>query len=105
MTEKLIDPDCRQSKHQACTGDGPCQCQCQCHDLWCVHVYGPDDLIAASTREAADQCAAEINEAFEAIRRPDDPCFPDLKAVVEPSPWDPAEHAQTLTEQPEVYEP
>lgn len=27
MTEPLIDPDCRDRKHQACAG-GPCQCPC-----------------------------------------------------------------------------
>lgn len=46
-------------------------------ELWCVHVQGPDDMLAMKSKEAADKYAADINAL-------DIPC---VNAVVVPSPW------------------
>lgn len=46
-------------------------------ELWCVHVQGPDDMLAMKSKGAAEKCAADINAL-------DIPC---VHAVVAPSPW------------------
>lgn len=38
-------------------------------ELWAVHVQGPDDILAAASKEAADKQAAEINAAFQQFQR------------------------------------
>ena len=35
-------------------------------DLWAVHVLGPDDIVAAPSREAAEKAAAAVCKRFAA---------------------------------------
>ncbi len=37
-------------------------------DLWCVHVWGPDTVIAQPSKEAAELRAKEWSEMFDRIR-------------------------------------
>ena len=46
-------------------------------ELWCVHVHGPDDMLAMKSKEAAEKCAAQINALG----------IPCVNGVVVPSPW------------------
>lgn len=36
-------------------------------ELWCVHIIGPDDVIAYPDREAAEREATEINKGLQAM--------------------------------------
>lgn len=66
--------------------------------LWCVHILGPDDVIAFPDRQSAEREAATINEAMadHAARRPSDDNWPLLKAVVEAWPYSSEEHAADI---------
>jgi hypothetical protein len=80
-------------------------------DLWCIHLIGPDDLIAMPDRETADRQAASFAKSWTDYRNrriaehPDDPSndyFPEVAAVVIPWPTDydgwREEHATALAE-------
>jgi hypothetical protein len=69
--------------------------------LWCVHVQGPDTLIAQPDHEAATKRAVEINATIEQVwnaRTPSE--FDPLKpiAVVALWPYTPTGHAESLAE-------
>jgi hypothetical protein len=64
--------------------------------LWCVHVLGPDDLLAAPSHEAASIFAAKLNERLHnRANAPDDVL---AFAYAAPWPWhdgeDDATHAE-----------
>ena len=62
--------------------------------LWCVHIEGPDDFIAAASREAAEREAAAINAYVERSGegRRDAP----VRAVAMEWPFAPESHARAL---------
>ena len=62
--------------------------------LWCVHVLGPDDVLAAPSHEAAAVHAHGINKAvFGRIGTPDDVlCF----AYAAPWPHSRESHAESV---------
>jgi len=62
--------------------------------LWCVHVLGPDDVIAAPSHLAAATHAHELNKAvFSRVGGPDDVlCF----AYAAPWPHSAASHAESV---------
>ncbi len=64
--------------------------------LWCVHVLGPDDVLAAPCHEAAAVRAREMNKAFHRdIKRVDDIlCF----AYAAPWPHSKKNHAEYVKE-------
>lgn len=69
--------------------------------LWCVHIPGPDDLYAASSRGAADEHAFSLNEAIRKFwerhpRTENDPTEESMTAVVVPWPWDAESHARDV---------
>ncbi len=66
--------------------------------LWCVHIQGPDDLIAFPDQASAEREAAVINEAMErhAATREPSPNWPTLKAVAAVWPWSAEAHAADL---------
>lgn len=63
--------------------------------LWCVHVLGPDDVMAAPSHDAAVTHAHEVNKAvFGRITKADDVlCF----AYAAPWPHSKEAHAADLT--------
>lgn len=67
--------------------------------LWAVHVHGPDDVLAAESREDAETEAREINEWW-ATHRAEHPATPgispNLHAVAEPWPFSDGDHAAGL---------
>ena len=66
--------------------------------LWCVHVLGPDDVMAAPSHDAAVVRAHEINKATFGRRGPDDVlCF----AYAAPWPYGAEEHAADIDKQRE----
>lgn len=72
-------------------------------ELWAVHVEGPDDVLPARDREAAERLAAEINAGWAAYRevRPAVPgVSPELRAFVVRWPFPRDEHAARV----ELYE-
>jgi hypothetical protein len=60
--------------------------------LWAVHIQGPDDLIAMTSRAAADRYATELNTLHEAQTLGREGTLPRMSAVVIPSPWPELEH-------------
>lgn len=65
--------------------------------LWCVHVRGPDSLIAQPDRETADRRAAEWNERIVTIAaREPHPYAPQITCVVAEWPHDAYSHAADL---------
>lgn len=65
--------------------------------LWCVHVQGPDSLIAQPDRETADKRAAEWQAGFDAmLARDPSPNDPVLKAVVIEWPYTSRAHAECV---------
>lgn len=70
-------------------------------DLWCIHIPGPDDVYAASSRAAAERMAETHNEAVNRLiaRNPlteNDPPVGAMMAAVIPWPWDADAHAVNL---------
>ena len=75
-------------------------------ELWCIRIPGPDDLFAKESKEAAEIAAAEHNKAITEwyetqteLKRELLPTLENMKAVVEPWPWDAGSHAADLLEQ------
>jgi hypothetical protein len=62
--------------------------------LWCVHIEGPDDFIAATSKEAAEQEALAINAYVERSGegRRDSP----VRAVAMEWPFTPESHARAV---------
>lgn len=66
------------------------------HELhWCVHIYGPDDVIAMPSKERADRQAATINFSVGRHWQENDP---EIYAIAELWPYSPESHATALTE-------
>lgn len=63
--------------------------------LWCVHVLGPDDIIAMPSKERADLHAAKINKS---VGRQWEEGDPEINAIVEPWPYSPETHEKALFE-------
>jgi hypothetical protein len=59
--------------------------------LWCVHILGPDDVIAAPSHDAAAVHARELNKTLHSrVGAPEDVlCF----AYAAPWPHSPEDHA------------
>ena len=68
-------------------------------DLWCVHVMGPDSIIAQpdfwTAAERAHKWSATLLERHRADPHPYDPC---MFCNVEPYPYSPESHALGLAE-------
>lgn len=62
--------------------------------LWCVHVLGPDDVMAAPSHNSAAITAHEMNKAFHGrvTTAADVLCF----AYAAPWPHTPEDHAQAV---------
>lgn len=69
--------------------------------LWCVHILGPDDILAAPSHDAAVIHARELNKTLHA--RPSTPgdilCF----AYAAPWPYSPESHADSLSSWQPLY--
>ena len=64
--------------------------------LWCVHIEGLDDFIAATSQEVAQQEASAINAYIE--RSENGRRATPLRAVAIEWPFTPASHARSLVE-------
>ena len=68
--------------------------------LWCVHIQGPDSIIAMPDRETADKRAAEWNDMFTKMIAGVPPdrreFYPTMKAEVIPYPYSAEGHAKQL---------
>lgn len=62
-------------------------------DLWCVHIEGPDDMIAMPSREAAEAEAKLLNESW---RKDGHEYDPVLNAVAKPWPYSAEQHAKDI---------
>lgn len=62
--------------------------------LWCVHIEGLDDFIAAVSVDAAEQEAAAINLYID--NAPNGESETAVRAVVVEWPFEPASHARSL---------
>ncbi len=62
--------------------------------LWCVHILGPDDVLAAPSHDAAAVHAHELNKALHGrVTTPDDVlCF----AYAAPWPHSREDHAEAV---------
>lgn len=62
--------------------------------LWCVHVLGPDDVLAAPSHDAAATHARELNKVFHGRARATDDvlCF----AYAAPWPYSQTSHADAV---------
>lgn len=67
-------------------------------ELWCVHVLGPDSLIAMPDLETADRRAVEWNSMFGKIaaERGHNPFDPKCSAVVEKWTGSAKTHAEEI---------
>lgn len=62
--------------------------------LWCVHILGPDTMIAQPDRETAERRAAEWNRMFAELgAKNSSPHDPKLEARVVAWPYTAASHA------------
>jgi len=62
--------------------------------LWCVHILGPDDVLAAPSHEAASIHARELNKSLHSrLQAPN-----DILCFAYPAPWphSPEAHAEAL---------
>lgn len=73
-------------------------------ELWAVHVHGPDDVLAAESREAAETEAREINEWWAAHWAERPGISLSLYAVAEPWPFSDGDHAANLARREEEPE-
>jgi hypothetical protein len=71
--------------------------------LWCVNVWGPDDLYAMRDKATALERANELNIAFG--RRPRHEYDPIMLAVVVEWPGPPESHAQDLAAAERLMQP
>lgn len=63
-------------------------------ELWCLHIEGPDDVLAAPSREAAQEAAERLQQWLDA--RPKHELDPLVRCVVEPWPHSELLHTQDL---------
>lgn len=74
------------------------------HDLWCIHIPGPDEVYAAPSKEAAEHMAAKHNAAMAmyyasgALNLEHSPPLESVRAVVIKWPHDQQSHADELRE-------
>ena len=68
--------------------------------LWCVHLIGPDDVIAYPDQQSAEREATLINEALErrAVAHKGNANWPTPRAVAKIWPWSAEAHAADLAE-------
>lgn len=64
-------------------------------NLWCVHIQGPDDIIAMVSKEAADLEAAKINKSVGRMWQEGDP---EINAIATIWPGSAESHASELKE-------
>jgi hypothetical protein len=70
--------------------------------LWCIRYVGPDDLHAASSKEAAEAMATKHRAAVAKLIENDPSLVADgitaesMDVVVEPWPWSAEAHAKDL---------
>jgi len=62
---------------------------------WCVHILGPDDILAMASKEAAALEAAKINKSIGRNWQDGDP---EINAIVIPWPGTAESHAAALVE-------
>lgn len=64
--------------------------------LWCVHILGPDELIAKESYEAAEKHATELSDYLHGPDMPDTDvlCLP----IVAMWPWSPEAHRAALVQ-------
>ena len=68
-------------------------------ELWCVHVLGPDTVIAQPDKQTAEKRAGEWNAGIAKMQARDPSQYdPKLECVVEPWPWTADGHAKELAE-------
>lgn len=68
-------------------------------ELWCVHIKGPDDVLAAPSRRAAEERCWKLNDHFEKMAAGDATREEVLlKAVVDLWPHSPEQHAKDVKE-------
>ncbi|MBD9376155.1 hypothetical protein [Pseudoxanthomonas sp. PXM04] len=60
------------------------------HDLWCLHLQGPDDVHAAPSKAEAERVATQVNERFSSHE-----VSPNAVAAL--WPHSPESHAESLT--------
>lgn len=65
-------------------------------ELWCLHVYGPDDLIAAPSKDEAEAKAAELRRFLGQFQPVNDENMPKIRIEVERWPHSAASHASEL---------
>lgn len=68
--------------------------------LWAVHVLGPDDIVAAPSKQAAEKAAAEITARFAS---PCDPTDVPISGVCIPWPYNTSAHARDVAEFEEYF--
>lgn len=68
--------------------------------LWCVHVYGPDDVVAQQDIGSALQLSNEINAAMVKMERTANDAI--ITAVAEPYPYSGEQHAAELAKHKDV---
>lgn len=70
--------------------------------LWCIHVYGPDEIIAQPSRDIALDRAAEWADEWErgGDKDLDDPA---VRFVVEPWPYSTESHSEALANRDDEY--
>lgn len=59
---------------------------------WCVHILGPDELVAKESYEAAEKHASELTDFLFSSDKPDVLCLP----IVAMWPWSDAAHQDAL---------
>ena len=74
--------------------------------LWCIHVYGPDDLIAQPSRDVAIERARTWAEAMRGVNElaATDLLTPAVGFGVEPWPYSAESHAEDLQKRDGKYE-
>jgi len=70
--------------------------------LWCVHVYGPDDLVATGSQFKALELANRINTSLAAMERTENDAY--MVATVEEWPYSADAHAADLMENKGDYQ-
>lgn len=64
--------------------------------LWCVHIEGLDDFVAAVSREAAEREAAAINAYLDSAKENGQAATRIVRASATVWPYAPAGHARSL---------
>jgi len=64
--------------------------------LWCIHVEGPDDMIAMPSKETAERDAEIMNNGWRGRRDPS-PNDPGFNAVAVEWPYSAEQHAEDMS--------